>query len=72
MLIAPQTAQILPDLAKAKWAFTTRRVPHGTPMAFNSDVTEARSGDLVLVEVARIGNHRRVQLADGRHSALYP
>ncbi|MEL6476117.1 MAG: DUF1611 domain-containing protein [Pseudomonadota bacterium] len=72
MLITPQDAQVLPALDRAKWTFTTRRVPKVAATAVLPSVAEARPGDLVLAEVAKIGNHRRVQLSDGRHSALYP
>lgn len=71
MLVAPNDAQILPALTQAKWTFTTRRVPKVAATALCADIAQAQSGDLVLAEVTRIGNHRRVQLADGRHSALY-
>ncbi|MEM7496855.1 MAG: DUF1611 domain-containing protein [Pseudomonadota bacterium] len=56
---------------KAKWAFTTRRVPRGTVHGLDRRLVDARPGDLVLARVARIGSHKRLQLASGRPSELY-
>lgn len=56
----------------AKWAFTTRRVRREDARHLCPRLTEARPGDLVLCEVIAIGQHKQVQLADRRMSALYP
>ncbi len=58
--------------AGAKWAFVTRRVCRDEVVRLLPDVTSARAGDLVLADVTRIGNHKRLQLADGRFSPLWP
>jgi len=71
MLIDRKDCQVLPALARAKWTFTTRRVPAIAATGIQPDIESARSGDLILAEVVRVGNHCRVQLSDGRHSALY-
>lgn len=55
-----------------KWAFTTRRVNRADAVALLPDVAAARPGNLLLAEVVEIGQHGRVQLAEGRLSALYP
>jgi hypothetical protein len=59
------------DLNRAKWAFSTRRVARADVVALDDDLSQAVSGDLVLARVERIGSHKRVQLAEGRPSALY-
>ncbi len=61
----------LTSLARAKWAFATRRVPREHAVRLNERLSEAKSGDLVLGRVERIGSHKRVQLAEGRASTLY-
>lgn len=68
----PSSTELLPDrLRTAKHAYTTRHV----------DTTAARhlltsgvpaSGDLVLAQVAEIGQHKRLEQRDGRRSTLYP
>ena len=61
-----------PISAKAKWAFTTRRVRRSDCAGLAPDLEAARPGDLVLAAVERIGSHKRVQLASGRPSELWP
>lgn len=56
----------------AKWAFTTRRVLRDDARGLNGATATAVSGDLVLAEVTEIGQHQKIQLAEGRFSALYP
>ncbi len=58
--------------AASKWAFTTRRVERADVQGLRAEVSNAVSGDLVLGQVTRLGQHRRVQLSSGRHSELYP
>jgi hypothetical protein len=59
-------------LGHAKWAFTTRRVRRNSIDRIRTDLNGAGPGDLVLCEVVSVGQHRNVQLADRRVSALYP
>jgi len=54
----------------AKWAFSTRRVAREEVARLIEDVSAARAGDLVLARVQRLGNHKNIQLAEGRPSAL--
>jgi hypothetical protein len=56
----------------AKWSFAARRATPADAVALDSDLAAVRSGDLVLAEVTRIGNHKRLQLADGRFSTIWP
>lgn len=58
-------------LARAEWAFTTRRVD---PNRAASLVTEGRPaiGDLVLARVDALGHHVNVQRTDGRRRRLFP
>lgn len=57
--------------ARTKWAFTTRRVDRDDVAGVDPDVTQAVSGDLVLAQVTAIGQHKSIQLAEGRASQLY-
>jgi hypothetical protein len=57
---------------RAKWAFTTRRARRSDCAGLAPDVAAARPGDLLLAAVERIGSHKRVQLACGRLSDLWP
>ena len=63
---------LLPQmLTQAKWAFSTRRVPHDAAVFLSENLQSVQSGDLVLGRVERIGSHKRIQLAKGRASQLY-
>ncbi|MEM7722402.1 MAG: DUF1611 domain-containing protein [Pseudomonadota bacterium] len=72
MQIIDMNMSAAPLLARAKWSFVTRRVRRAGICLLDADLTAARSGDLVLAEVQAIGNHKRLQLSDGRFSTLYP
>ena len=68
-----QYAQISSSLCdKAKWAFTTRRVDRADVRAITAELSRATTGDLILCEIAEIGHHKNIQLADRRVSASYP
>ncbi|WP_179378772.1 P-loop NTPase family protein [Jannaschia marina] len=56
----------------AKWSFATRRVLRVDCAAIIGDLTAVEAGDLILAEVTRIGSHKRLQMADGRFSPLWP
>lgn len=58
-------------LARAKWAFSTRRVQRKDAVRVSEALGDAISGDLVLGRVERIGSHKKIQLAEGRGSELY-
>lgn len=64
--------QITHDLSMAKWAFATRRVNRGDIKSLRTDFENAVPGDLLLGEVAAIGQHQKIQLADARYAALNP
>lgn len=57
--------------AVAKWAFTTRRVRRHDVAGMHTAFSRAVAGDLVLVRIDSIGQHKRVQLASGRPSESY-
>lgn len=59
-------------LDRAKWAFTTRRVDRAAACGLATDFGAVIPGDLVLAEVVLPGQHRNVQLTEGRPSTLYP
>jgi hypothetical protein len=60
------------SLARAKWSFSTRRVPKEAVQGLLTDVTGVEAGDLVLARVQRIGSHKRLQTREARHSTLFP
>ncbi|WP_265501647.1 hypothetical protein [Paracoccus beibuensis] len=58
-------------LAGAKWTFATRRVDTSVVAGLDTAFDKARAGDLILAQVERLGQHRRVQLTSGRPSLIY-
>ncbi len=67
--------QSIGPAAAAKWSFAARRVERSKAvrlLSAPSDLATVRAGDLVLAEVTKIGNHKRLQCADGRFSPLWP
>jgi len=58
-------------LLKAKAAYTTRRVPLSEAgYLISGDVIPA-PGDLVLARVDRLGQHKRIELGNGRRAPLF-
>ena len=55
----------------AKWAFVTRRVRRCDVHQLSKDFASVRAGDLVLGQIAKIGQHKRIQLTAGRVSESY-
>lgn len=55
----------------AKWAFTTRRVARADVAGLGDGIAHAVSGDLVLGQVVKVGQHKKIQLAEGRYSDAY-
>lgn len=58
-------------LAKAKMAFTTRRVGVTDLHAIDTDFGMPEAGDLVLARVDTIGHHKGLQLQNGRRAILH-
>ncbi|WP_170519946.1 DUF1611 domain-containing protein [Ruegeria atlantica] len=56
----------------AKWAFTTRRVDRSDVHGLTTQMGRAKAGDLILCEIAEIGHHKKIQLAERRASVSYP
>lgn len=56
----------------AKWAFTTRRVNRDDVRGLSTAFESAKAGDLILCEIAEIGQHKKIQLAERRVSQSYP
>ncbi|NJM83577.1 MAG: DUF1611 domain-containing protein [Tabrizicola sp.] len=56
----------------AKWAFTTRRVNRGDVRGLSTSFMAAKAGDLILCQIAEIGQHKKIQLAERRVSESYP
>ena len=54
-----------------KWAFSTRRVERRDVTGLSQNFEHAVAGDLVLGEIVSIGQHKKVQLAEGRFSEGY-
>ncbi len=57
--------------ANAKWCFATRRVDQADVATFDQDFAAVQPGDLLLVQIEKVGNHKRVQLTTGRPSDIY-
>ncbi|MGB3676618.1 MAG: hypothetical protein WA988_19480 [Candidatus Nanopelagicales bacterium] len=65
--------QLATRLAKAKWAFTTRRVNRAAAQTLITDPgTIPAAGDLVLARIDVIGQHTTVELPTGRKAAIRP
>jgi hypothetical protein len=65
--------ELAAKLAKAKWAFTTRRVNRSAAQTLITDpATKPAAGDLVLARVAAIGQHNFVELPTGRKAVIHP
>jgi len=58
-------------LNRAKAAYTTRRAPLESFATIINGATCPQAGDLVLAKVMKLGQHPRVELADGRRSELF-
>ena len=59
-------------LAAAKRAFSTRRID--LDLAFGlltGDQIKPRAGDLVLVEIDKLGHHKKIERVDGRRASLW-
>lgn len=56
----------------AKWAFTTRRVTRADARGLSLEFSDAKAGDLILCEIANVGQHRKIQLSNQRYSEFYP
>ncbi|SMO43980.1 DUF1611 domain-containing protein [Paracoccus laeviglucosivorans] len=64
---------LINDLQRhAKWSFAARRIPLRAVMGIDEQPHRAVAGQLVLGRVQSVGQHRRIQLASGRHATLYP
>ena len=57
-------------IAKAKRAFTTRRIPTERMRMLLSPPAEPKAGDLVLARIEALGHHKSVELPSGRKAAL--
>lgn len=58
-------------LSRAKRAFTTRRMDVSRMRTLVAGAVRPRSGDLVLARVERLGQHKKLELTDGRRAALH-
>lgn len=58
-------------VARAKAAFTTRRVVPETIVSLVSGAVRPRSGDLVLARIVQLGHHRHIEQPDGRRAVLH-
>ncbi len=65
------TCYTSPIPAQTKWAFTTRRVDRQDVAGINRHVENAVPGDMVFGKIIEIGQHKKIQLAEGRLSQSY-
>ncbi len=54
-----------------KWAFVTRRVTRSHVCSLSQEFSKVKSGDLILGKIIEIGQHKKIQLAEGRPSESY-
>lgn len=57
---------------QAKFAYTTSNVGRDALVTLISGERQPRSGDLLLAEVAQVGQHKRIESPVGRQSQLFP
>lgn len=58
-------------IENAKWAYTTRRIDRDKALTLVYPDAAPRAGDVVLARVAKIGQHKRIELTSGRKSRLF-
>lgn len=58
-------------LMRARAAFTTRRVPRDSMVTLSDLKVEPRAGDVVLARVTKLGQHKHLQLTDGRRARMH-
>jgi hypothetical protein len=58
--------------AKLKTPYATRRVPLSAMATLLTENTAPQAGDLVLCRVDKLGQHRNIELANGRRARLFP
>src|SRR5919106_6482283 len=59
-------------LRRVKFAYTTRHVHHDAIGGLLTGQLRPRAGDLVLARVDELGQHKRIELGEGRRSFLFP
>ncbi len=59
-------------LARAKKAYTTRRVALDDARHLISGAVSPRPGDLVLARIDQLGHHTKLELRSGRRAQMYP
>lgn len=57
-------------IARAKRAFTTRRIPAELMRMLLPPPAEPKAGDLVLARIEQIGHHKAIELPSGRKATL--
>ena len=55
----------------AKWTFSTRRVNPNDIKGLSTAFADAIAGDLMLGQVSKIGQHKKLQLSSGRYSETF-
>jgi hypothetical protein len=69
----PDISPLAARLARAKWAFSTRRTKRSAVRALITDrSTTPIAGDLVLATVTAVGQHNTVELPTGRKAFIHP
>lgn len=64
-------SQVERELKDAKVAYTVRRVARDAMATILRGDRHPQPGDLVLAQVRRLGQHKRIELADGRRAHLF-
>lgn len=58
-------------IKNAKWSYATRRIPVDIDGLHIDDRKTPKAGDLVLAKVKRLGQHKRIELANGRRARMF-
>lgn len=66
--LVPWVSAAAPVPAGAKWSFTARRVREADVCSLSTDFAQAVRGDVMLTRTETVGQHKKVQLHNGRAS----
>lgn len=58
-------------IGRAKWAYTTHRVPAERAVRLITGKYTPKVGDLVLAKIDKLNQHKRLELANGRRATLF-
>ena len=66
---ATAATKVVPN--HTKWAFSARRVVRSDIHSLSRNVEDALPGDLLLAQVKKLGQHKKLQLSSGRYANIF-